>query len=187
MNKSELRKMIAHSYTDLTDQYKKAADEAIRGRILSLPEYNEASVVFCFVGTSGEIDTGALIDTMLDEGKTVCVPLCSDKGTMTARKISGRDELSAGKYGIPEPPADAETIPPSQIDLAVVPCVTCNKIGQRLGHGGGYYDRYLQGQDINCVLVCREETMTAAVPTEPHDIRFDTVVSERRVYRNGSV
>ena len=102
---------------------------------------------------------------------------------MEAKKITDRSQLNKGTFGILEPSADAETIPVEEIDFAVVPCVTCNKIGQRLGHGGGFYDRYLEGAEMDCALVCREETMTAAIPTETHDKKFDLIVTERHIFR----
>ena len=184
MNKAELRKMIYNSFRDLSSEYKQYADDGIRSNIMSLPEYQEADTVFCFVGTKDEIDTSTLIDRMLADGKRICVPLCTGKGIMEAKKISSRSQLSEGTYGILEPSEEAETVPPEEIDFAIVPCVTCNKIGQRLGHGGGFYDRFFENAEIPSAMVCREETMTAAIPTDIHDIRFKTVVSERHIFRN---
>ena len=185
MNKTELRKMIYNSYRDLTPEYKQYADDGIRANIMSLPEYNDAYTVFCFVGTKDEIDTSVLIDKMLAEGKRVCVPLCTGKGIMEAKQITDKAQLKAGTFGILEPSPEAETVPPEEIDFAIVPCVTCNRIGQRLGHGGGFYDRFFKDLDTDAVMICREDTMTAAVPTEPHDIKFRTVVTERHIFRDG--
>ena len=184
MNKGELRKMIYSSWRDLTVPYKTTSDEAIRSKICSLPEYKDADTVFCFVGIRDEIDTSAMIDSMLMDGKTVCVPLCTEPGVMQARQITSRDELKEGKYGIPEPSADSPVIQPENIEFAVIPCVTCNKRGQRLGHGGGYYDRYFEKLDTPAAIICREETMTAAIPCDVTDKTFPIVVSERNVYRN---
>ena len=183
MNKAELRKMIRKSLGDLTPEYKEEADKKIFENIKTLPEYDSAQTVFCFVGTKDEINTSLLIEDILNEGKKVCVPLCTEKGIMTAKKITDLDALTEGTYGIMEPCDDAETVLPEDIDFAVIPCVTCNKRGQRLGHGGGYYDRYLEDKEIPSALICREETMTQAIPTEGNDLVFDIVVSERGVYR----
>ena len=184
MNKSELRKMIVKSLEDLTPEYKENADAKITENILSMPEYENAGTVFCFVGTEDEINTEELIDRMLADNKKVCVPLCTDNGIMVAKHINSRESLSEGKYGIMEPSESSATIAPDDIDFAIIPCVTCNKRGQRLGHGGGYYDRYFENLDIPCALICREETMTLAIPTGGHDLKFKTVVSERGIFRN---
>lgn len=187
MNKNELRKIIKGSLRDLTVPYKTTADKKISATILKLDEYKDAETVFVFVGTDDEIDTEALIDTMLMDGKTVCVPLCKSPGKMEARKIESRDELAEGKYGIMEPIKSTPVVKPQEIDFAIIPCVTCNKKGQRLGHGGGYYDRYFEKLDTKTAIICREETMMAAIPTEAHDVTFDMVISERQIYRNESL
>ena len=184
MNKAELRKIIMRSLGDLTEPYKNTADAKITESIIALPEYKDSTTVFCFAGTSDEIDTSELIDKMLSDNKTVCVPLCTEPGIMQARKITSRDDLSEGKFGIMEPGSDSELIARDAIDFAVIPCVTCNKRGQRLGHGGGYYDRFFEDLETAAAVICREETMTAAIPTDAHDITFKIVVSERGTYRN---
>ena len=59
-----------------------------------------------------------------------------------------------------------------------VPCVTCNKKGDRLGYGGGFYDRYLSRTDVRRVILCREKIMVSEIPVEEHDLRMEVVVSE---------
>ena len=183
MNKNELRKIVKNSHRDLTVPYKTTADSKICSTILSLDEYKEAETVFVFVGKDDEIDTSSLIDSMIQDGKTVCVPLCKGYGKMEAHKIGSRDELAEGTYGIMEPIKSTPLVKPQEIDFAIIPCVTCNKKGQRLGHGGGYYDRYFEKLDTKTAIICREETMMAAIPTEGHDVIFDMVISERQIYR----
>ena len=82
-----------------------------------------------------------------------------------------------------EPKGYCEEIPPQKIDLAFVPCVTCNKKGDRLGYGGGFYDRYLSQTDAWRVILCREKILLSEIPTEGHDLRMDVVVSEREIVR----
>lgn len=183
MNKKEMRKLAKKSYKDLTSEYKKSSDLAICKNILKIPECRNADTVFCFVGTEDEINTIPLIIELLMSGKSVCVPLCIEGGVMEARKITSVDELSKRTFDIPEPSPESENVPIDNIDFAVVPCLTCNKKGHRLGKGGGYYDRFFENLKIPAAVVCREEVMFTAIPTEERDIIFDTVISERGVYR----
>lgn len=83
---------------------------------------------------------------------------------MELRQITDLRQLSPGTFGIPEPPADAPVLPADAIDFAVLPCVTCNHLGQRLGHGGGYYDRFLSQYRGGTVLLCREQLIRPGDP-----------------------
>ena len=72
-------------------------------------------------------------------------------------------------------------IAPEEIDLAIVPCCTGNATGQRLGYGGGYYDRYLLKTKCPTMLLCRHQLERSDIPVEPHDVRLDYFVTERGV------
>ncbi|WP_287227991.1 5-formyltetrahydrofolate cyclo-ligase [Oscillibacter sp.] len=122
---------------------------------MALPEYRSAGAVFCFVSAGREIDTRPILEQTLADGKMLCVPLCVADGIMELRAIRNLEELFPGAYGILEPPADSPALSPDQIDLAVIPCVTCSREGRRLGRGGGYYDRFLAHYRGAAVLLCR--------------------------------
>ena len=94
------------------------------------------------------------------------------------REIGGLDELQAGTWGILEPSPNAPLLQPDEIDLGLIPCVSGNEAGQRLGYGGGFYDAYLAKAPFLRVLLCRNAMMTAPIPMEPYDAAMDIVVSE---------
>ena len=94
--------------------------------------------------------------------------------------------MEAGKYGILEPGAETPVIQPEEINLAIVPCMSCSHDGRRLGYGGGYYDRYLVRTRAVKAVICRERIMRADIPVEPHDQLMDMVISEHGVRRLGS-
>ena len=133
-----------------------------------MPEYREAETVFCFVGTSREINTLPILQDLLTSGRTLCVPLCVGEGRMELRKISSLSELAPGAYGIPEPPPDSPRVAPDAVDFAVLPCLSCDHAGRRLGQGGGYYDRFLSVYRGGAVLLCREKLIRDEIPVEPH-------------------
>ncbi|MEG1446521.1 MAG: 5-formyltetrahydrofolate cyclo-ligase [Ruthenibacterium sp.] len=156
----------------------------IAENLYRLEAYKAAKTLFCYVGTSREIDTMPILKDALARGKTVCVPRCTAKGEMLAKQISSVDALAVGAYGILSPDANAPTVPPTEIDLALVPCMAADAHGNRLGYGGGYYDRYLpQLCTATVICMCREAFLLQAVPHEFHDAAMQAVLTETAFYR----
>lgn len=184
--KQQLRQTIRRLSAQLSPRYRAAADDAIARCVLSLPEYREAGTVFCFVSAGREIDTRPILERTLSDGKTLCVPLCVGPGIMEMRAIWDLKELVPGSYGILEPPADSPAVSLDQIDLAVIPCVTCSREGRRLGRGGGYYDRFLAHYRGAAVLVCRERLLRAEIPVGIHDYPVPWVVTEAGLFEDGT-
>lgn len=181
--KQRLRAEIRRLEQELSAEYKETADERIVQRLTALPEYRTAHSVFCFVGTEREINTMPLLRQILAAGKRLLLPLCTGPGVMELRQITSLSQLEKGAYGILEPKRDTPVVSKTQVDLAVIPCVSCDRAGHRLGQGGGYYDRFFEGHEIPAVLICREALMCAQIPTQTHDVVFPTVVTETAVYR----
>ena len=90
-------------------------------------------------------------------------------------------DLEAGVFGILEPKRSCPTLTPQDVDFAVVPCISFDRAGRRLGQGGGYYDRLLPNLRAVTVCVCRERLMADAVPVEAHDRRCTLYLTERGV------
>ena len=87
-------------------------------------------------------------------------------------------EMEAAAMGIPAPPLHAEEVSPTSFDLLVVPGVAFTPDGQRLGYGGGYYDRYLpQCTHAKLVAVAFPQQMVQSIPTEAHDLCIPTVLT----------
>lgn len=183
--KCRLRRTIRELEGQLSPRYLEKSSQAIAARLLAMPEYWTAGAVFCFVGREREVDTRPILQDALDSGKILCVPLCSAPGRMELRRITALTQLLPGAYGIPEPPADSISIRPDKVDFAVVPCVTCSRTGRRLGHGGGYYDRFLAHYRSGSVLLCREQLIWDEIPVEPHDCPIPWVLTERGLYEDG--
>ncbi|WP_283609318.1 5-formyltetrahydrofolate cyclo-ligase [Faecalispora anaeroviscerum] len=176
--KKKLRAELKQRIAALTPDYIEESNKSIVQNILGYPCYTNAKTIFCFVGTSNEINTSALIEQALADGKRVAVPLCIGKGIMEAREIHSLAELHSGMMGILEPTAQSVLVTPAEIDFAVLPCVSCDRRGNRLGYGGGYYDRFLEKATFCSVLICREQLLCGQIPTEPHDIAIPAVITE---------
>ena len=131
------------------------------------------------------MNTHPTLEHALAAGKRLCVPLCVDKGIMELREITSLDQLVPGSYGLLEPPADSPSLTADEVDFAVIPCLTCNRAGQRLGKGGGYYDRFLSHYRSGSVLLCPELLLRDEIPVEPHDYPIPWVLTERGLYEDG--
>ena len=180
--KRELRNKIRKKTVALSEQYKREADQRIIERLLSLPEYQEAKRVFAFVGTEREINTRPFLEQVLADGKILAVPLCVGKGIMEAKRIRSLSELKKGAYDILEPEASAETLLLQAEDLTVIPCLSCDCRGNRLGHGAGFYDRYFRDLQTREVMICREALVEESIPMEETDHKFAKVLTERGIY-----
>ena len=185
--KEALRQKIRGLQKSLPEGYLSKAGAGIARRIISCPEYQEARTVMAFVSTSEEADLRPFLRKVLDDQKRLAVPLCTAPGIMEARLIRGLEQLAPGRYGILEPVPESARLEPNEIDLIIVPCMTCTPRGERLGHGGGYYDRYLALYRGPAVLVCPDLLLQAHMPAETHDRRIPIVITEAATYRPGPV
>lgn len=182
--KKDLRKKMLSKSLALPEVYKSDADARITRLLLGLPEYEDASTIFCFVGVEHEINTRPFLEQVLADGKRLAVPLCTGKGIMEARRIFSLDELKRGYYGLYEPDNSSELISMDEVEFAVIPCLTTDHKGNRLGHGGGFYDiLFNEYNNVPAAIICRER-MCGEVPTELFDHRFSITGTENGVFRN---
>ena len=182
MTKEAIRSEVAARIKNLSPVYCREADEAICRCLLQSELYQKARTILCYVGTAAEINTMSLLHAALRDGKILALPLCSEeKGVMEARQIAGLGDLVSGRFGILAPRLDCPVVAPESFDLAVVPCCTGNARGQRLGYGGGYYDRYLPRTRCPAVLLCRAHVMREDIPMEDHDVFMDYLITEKGI------
>ena len=184
--KQNLRRIIRELERGLSPRYRQASSQAICAHMMAMPEYQDADTVFCFVGTAHEIDTKPILEDVLQRGKTLCVPLCVTPGHFEVRQITALSQLVPGTMGILEPTQDCPLVTVDSIDFAIVPCLTCNHNGQRLGKGGGYYDRFLSHYRGGTVMVCQEKLIREEIPVEPHDYPIHWVLTETCLYEDGT-
>lgn len=183
--KKQLRAQVRAAERSLSQEERVRSDRLITAHVLSLPEYQAAGSLFCFVGTSREIDTTTILRDALRRKMTLCVPLCTGPGKMELRHIQDLEQLRPGKYGILEPAPDTTQLDLSSVELSIIPCVSCDHLGHRLGQGGGYYDRFFSAGTDRCALLCRESLVRIPIPCDTHDVVFPMVITETGVYRPG--
>lgn len=176
--KKALRKSVTTRLKLLPGSYRSAASESIAQQVLASEEYRRAKRIFLYIGMPTEPDTAAIIGAALTDGKDVYVPKCISKTEMLAVRIRSTDDLVPGAYGIPEPQDCSETIAPDAIDLILVPCVSAWTDGRRLGHGAGYYDRFLKGNARKTFCLCFRKALSPDIPTDENDVLMHRVICD---------
>ena len=184
-NKAELRRRMRGVREAVSDAEEES--RRILGRLLAEPRFHaelespQPSVWFVYVSTGNEVGTHRLIQALLHQGQPVAVPYTDSESTMMARLIDSFDELKPGRFGILAPEAESPEVEP---DLCVVPCIAVTESGDRLGRGGGYYDRYLADHpDTTAIALAFDEQIVGAIEAEPHDQRVDYIVTPTRTIR----
>ena len=169
--KKALRAGMRLKWEALSDEAAAESGRRITRSVLGSEWYRQAKSVFIYVSVGKEPDTRALIRTALRDGKEVYVPRCRKKPLMDAVRICSPDELRPGALGIPEPAEDGPAA--ESVDLAVVPCVSVSPRGDRLGHGGGYYDAFLAACPCRTICLCHEALISEDIPAGSRDVRVD--------------
>ncbi|MGL5721032.1 MAG: 5-formyltetrahydrofolate cyclo-ligase [Brevinema sp.] len=172
MFKDELRR-LAKAYTPpyTKDEIKHRFAEHGQGLILDSHTFG----VFSAIGT--EPDLSLLAKRAMELGKTVLYPRVEGEKLVFA-PVDKKNMLALGSFSILEPKTPAFN---GKIDLIFVPGLMFGLNGSRLGRGAGYYDRYLVNIKGIKVGVCFEHNLRESLPEEPHDMRVDGILTEKRI------
>lgn len=182
MTKRELRKEALSSRRSMTHEQRVMESNVISDNLLQSDEFKQAKMIFCYVSVEEEVHTENIMREILKSGKRLCVPYITDSkgGIMIAARLRSMNDLTEGAFGILTAPAYdgvIEEISPEDIDLVIVPGVAFSAEGQRIGMGGGYYDRFLgsvSGKSIGLAYECQ---LYDSLPVEHHDKSVDKVLT----------
>ncbi|MGC2062211.1 MAG: 5-formyltetrahydrofolate cyclo-ligase [Thermodesulfovibrionales bacterium] len=191
-DKAALRKELLQRRNSIPPEVRKVKSGAILTNLEALDEIRNAGTVLLFASFRSEVDMTGMISSALAAAKRVILPKV-DTGTRTLHlfEIHSPDELVPGYMGIPEPPgtADTQLRDINEIDAVIIPGACYDEKGNRVGYGGGYYDRLLSGlqNTVPIIAPAYEEQVEETIPAEPHDIRVGIIVTDRRVIRCGAM
>jgi 5-formyltetrahydrofolate cyclo-ligase len=171
------RKALAHAEV-------LAKSMKIKHRLFASPWYRDACTILFYVSYNNEVSTHEMIQESLINGKNVIVPKINtqNKALIISRLLCW-DDLCPGVYSILEPKNDCvREVPVSSIDLCIIPGVVFDCKGNRIGHGGGYYDRLLQTKcHAHRIGLAFELQIVKSIPVERHDVKVETIITEERV------
>jgi len=167
---------------------KSQAESIMLESLLNWEVFKNAGVIHIFISMPDEPDTRPIIEHCWSSRKKIAVPVVlPDTFDLFHSEIKSFDDLVYGMHGTQEPsPERRIKINPESFDLVIVPGVAFDRKGGRLGHGKGYYDRFLEhtssfllGLTFNCQLL---ET----VPTELHDVSMNAILSESGIVQTNA-
>ncbi len=170
--KQSLRELLIQKRRMMSAEERTAQSALILSQLEKMTVFQEAKTVLLYYPKNNEVDVLPLFKRYKRD-KVLLLPVTHRRG-MTANPYEGNDKMHRGKVGIPEP-----TTPPyeGEIDLIIVPAVAFDKQGNRLGRGGGYYDRFLKKQShATFIGVGYDFQLVDEVPVRQHDQKMHRII-----------
>lgn len=190
MNKTDLRKEVRRRRRALTSNQRQQAAFNLLRNLRHFPHFQSSQHIAIYLTNDGEIDTSVLIADLQKRGKTLYLPVLHPfkSGHLSFIRWHSATRMTTNKFNIPEPSFNSdEIIPTAMLQLICMPLVAFDEEGNRLGMGGGFYDRslaFMQGQGNKPALLglAYELQKTASIPAEPWDIPLDAIATDRKLY-----
>lgn len=181
MNKKEIRKQMTEIRDSLSKEEKSVKDAKIQDTLLSLSQIKESEAVFIYLSFRSEIDTLELLRQLWALGKKTYVPKVVN-GEMDFYEISSFKELEPGFYGILEP-VTTKCVS-GCAGVMIMPGLAFDLQKNRIGYGGGYYDRYLEkykNEQLYTIAAAYDFQVVEKLEVEGYDYPVDILVTETRI------
>lgn len=177
MLKAELRKNIRERKRQFTSKMLGELSLMLINKLLENDKIKEANTILMYYSMPDEVNTHQVVDTLVALGKKVLLPVVINGEELEIREYKDKNDLKEGiAYHIMEPVGEKYN-DYKNIDVAVVPGMSFDDNGNRLGRGKGYYDRFLkQIPQAYKIGICFYFQKVEAVPTEKTDIKMDEVI-----------
>jgi 5-formyltetrahydrofolate cyclo-ligase len=183
IKKRILRKAVLNELKAQKEASRRGKSLAIKKRLFSLKEFKRAKRILLYVGKHYEIDTKPIIKEALEKGKRIFLPVTdlTGKRLIISEILDFPRDTELGPYEIYQPTAvRINSAPKEAVDLVVLPGIAFDKKGNRLGHGAGYYDRFLK--DIpkatpRIALAFDFQVQDADIPTLATDIPVTRIIT----------
>lgn len=184
--KRRLRKQMKATLAAMSPEVAAAKSHAACARLLELDEYRRARSIMLYSPIAGEVDCIEIALSAWQHDKVVLLPKVSlaQRHMMAVQCRSLDDDLIVGTFGIREP-AGGEPWPLGEIDFVVAPALAYDGRGNRLGRGGGFYDRFLAQTEMKglaCGLAFAEQ-LVEELPVQPNDYPVEVLVTDEEVLR----
>ncbi|MCC6696277.1 MAG: 5-formyltetrahydrofolate cyclo-ligase [Candidatus Hydrogenedentes bacterium] len=184
-SKRDLRARLLAERRALGGQECAVRSEAVLSRLQTLQEFCRAPLVLMYVASKDhEVDTRPLLDLLAAQGRTVGAPRALGGGAMEWHRVRQVSELAVGRFGILEPKDGLPVLDSFPEGTAVlVPGIAFTRQGDRIGYGGGYFDRFLNAFTGVSIGLAYDFQVVEQLELEAHDAPVSIVVTESSVYR----
>lgn len=168
-----MRTRLLAARAGLPPDDRREAGRLIRDTLLALPELQMAGTVAAYYSVAAEPDTRGLVFALWKRGTYVLLPVLRPDGDLDWASYEGPDSLVPGPLGLLEPgeePRGVQAV--TRADVVLAPALAVDHAGNRLGRGGGSYDRALArvGPLIPVIALLYDGELLGRVPAEPHDV-----------------
>lgn len=189
LSRQDIRQLIRQRRRALTAEQQQLFGQQAAARMMAWPPVLTAKTVALFLSFDGELDTQPLIEQLWQAGKRVYLPVLHpfSPGNLLFLHYHPHSHLVVNRLKISEPRLDVrDVLPLSQLDVLITPLVAFDEKGQRLGMGGGFYDRTLQNwrqygvQPVGYAHDCQQVT---TLPVEEWDIPLPAVVTPSKTWQ----
>ncbi|MCD4824687.1 MAG: 5-formyltetrahydrofolate cyclo-ligase, partial [Phycisphaerae bacterium] len=179
--KKNLRKQIKQTLAAMSPETAAAKSAAAAEKLSAMEEFAAAKVIMLYLAIPGEVDTAPIAQTAWAAGKQVVAPRpCPDTRHMKPVLCHPADaDLFHPALGL-RSPAGMHVVPIDQIDLLIVPALAFDRNCNRLGRGGGFYDRFLARPELRAITVglAFAEQILPELPIHPNDKPVDRIVTD---------
>jgi 5-formyltetrahydrofolate cyclo-ligase len=182
--KARLRQRVLAARAAMPESERAAAGRLIRDHVLEMPEVAAAGTIAAYYSIGTEPGTHSLIFGLWKRGSYVILPLLLPDGDLDWASYEGPDSLAPGPRGMlqpTEPVRGPATV--ARADVVLVPALAVDAAGNRLGKGGGSYDRALDrvGGQVPTIALLYDGELLPSVPAEPHDRPVRAVASPQGI------
>jgi 5-formyltetrahydrofolate cyclo-ligase len=177
-DKADLRRRLVAARMSMSHSSRNEAGRLIRDHVLEMPEVAAAGTIAAYYSVGTEPDSRGLIFALWKRGSYVILPVLLPEGDLDWASYEGPDSLVPGPRGLVQPAEPArgvETV--ARAEVVLVPALAVDVAGNRLGRGGGSYDRALArvGPQVPVIALLYDSELLPSVPARPHDQRVSAV------------
>ena len=185
MDKKIIRKNMLEIRNRFSQQERAEKSAMMWQHFMQTNQYHKADIIFTYVSMNTEAETTPFFEKIWKDNKKIAVPMTEQNRQMCFAYLDKLEELTELQWGIPEPNKQNSVIAePTENSIFIVPALAVDKMGNRIGYGGGYYDTYFSKYQygLKMAFVFSEQQLEKIETLLITDIALDGVITEKGVF-----